>query len=73
VLQKIEPFLSHIKLLRVFAWVFRFIQRCTKMSQPIEKSTTLRELNYGFEKIVEVIKSHEFIDDIGKIRGSVIE
>jgi len=43
------------------------------MSQPIEKSTTLRELNYGFEKIVEVIKSHEFIDDIGKIRGSVIE
>jgi len=37
VLQKIVCFLSHIKHLRVFVWIFRFIQRCKKVSQPFFK------------------------------------
>ncbi|KAI8034664.1 hypothetical protein M5D96_012560, partial [Drosophila gunungcola] len=68
VLQKIESFSSHLKLLRVFVWVFRFIQRCRKVSKPFEKSISPRELDFAFDKIVEVVQFHEFRDDISKIR-----
>ncbi|XP_033250890.1 uncharacterized protein LOC117189926 isoform X3 [Drosophila miranda] len=72
-LDVIEGFSSHLKLLRVFVYVFRFIRKCKDPSLNFEKTISPTEYNEAFYKIVEIIQHHEYQGEIEKVRkGSTI-
>jgi len=67
---KIEEFSSHNRLLRVFVWVFRLIHRCKKITGSYAKIVKSSEINFVFNKIVE-LRLHEFSHSIDKLKRRV--
>lgn len=64
----IERFSSYWKLLRVTAYIFRFINRCRKKHQQHESFITIPELKFAKEALVKTVQHQVFADEIKALK-----
>lgn len=67
----IERYSSYNKLLRSFAYIFRFIDVCKGNRQNYGKPLTAKEMQWSFLKIVEIIQGREYYNYIEKLKKGV--
>ena len=68
----IEKFSSYKKLLRVTAYVLRFVDGLRKRKIVKLKIPTAQELTWSFYKLVEIIQRQSFSEEICKIQKSLV-
>ncbi|XP_046806844.1 uncharacterized protein LOC124419898 [Lucilia cuprina] len=73
IIELINKHSSYLKLIRVFSYVLRFIQRCRKKELDISTVTpTANEMNWSFLKIVEIIQNDDYSQEIKKLQNSQV-
>ena len=56
----IEKYSSYNKLLRIFAYVMRFVQRIKRTNEGFTGPLTVKELRLAFLKLVEIVQNTEY-------------
>ncbi|XP_047987201.1 uncharacterized protein LOC125227053 [Leguminivora glycinivorella] len=67
-LEFIERFSSLPRLLRVTAYVLRFINKCRKNENPTTKHVTVPETKQALSRIISLVQSDSFPEDISRLK-----
>lgn len=67
ILKMIEKVSSYTRIIRIMAYVLRFVRCINPKSRTVSNSLEVRELDTAVLKIIDVIQHIEFLDDIENI------
>ena len=67
----IDKFSSHLKLVRIFVYMLRFIKKCRRKPMNCTLVPTAQEMKLAFIKIVQVIQQFEFETEIVKLKKQI--
>ncbi|XP_063548490.1 uncharacterized protein LOC134755521 [Cydia strobilella] len=67
-LEFIERFSSLPRMLRVISYMFRFINKCRKANSPTTKHVTVPETKQALSRIISLVQSECFSEDISRLK-----